>query len=75
MTQSIDFELRGDHIALASLLKVTGVADSGGNAKAMVASGGVRVDGHQELRKTCKIRVGQTVVVGSAMIRVVGGAP
>ena len=70
--QVIDFELRGDHIALAALLKFTGLADSGGNAKAMVARGDVQVDGQQELRKTCKIRAGQTVVVRGARIRVLG---
>ena len=75
MSQSIDFELRGDHIALAALLKVTGLADSGGSAKALVASGQVRVDGQPELRKTCKIRAGQTVAVNANLIRVIEGAP
>jgi ribosome-associated protein len=74
MTQSIDFELRGDHIALATLLKVTGLADSGGGAKVMVSSGRVHVDGQPELRKTRKICAGQTVVVGDSVIRVVEGA-
>jgi ribosome-associated protein len=72
MPQQIDFELRGDYIALAALLKSTGLADSGGSAKALVASGAVFVDGQQELRKTRKIRAGQTVVVGGARIRVIG---
>lgn len=71
MPQSIDFELRGDHIALAALLKFTGLADSGGAAKALVASGVVHVDGALELRKTCKIRAGQTVTVRGARIRVI----
>lgn len=75
MPQSIDFELRGDYIALAALLKSTGLADSGGGAKALVASGHVQVDGKQELRKTCKIRAGQTVTVGGARVRVLGGQP
>ena len=75
MTQSIDFELRGDHIPLAALLKVTGIADSGGGAKAMVASGRVQVDGQPESRKTSKIRAGQTVAVGESVIRVVEEAP
>jgi len=74
MSQSIDFELRGDHIALAALLKVTGLADSGGSAKALVASGQVRVDGQPELRKTCKIRAGQTIAVSGNLIRVIEGA-
>jgi len=75
MTQSIDFELRGDHIPLAALLKVTGLASSGGGAKVLVASGRVQVDGQPELRKTCKIRAGQTVAVGDNVIRVVEEAP
>jgi ribosome-associated protein len=74
MAESIEFELRGDHIPLAALLKVTGVADSGGAAKAMVGNGHVRVDGEPELRKTCKIRAGQTVEVAGNVIRVVEGA-
>jgi len=75
MTQPIDFELRGDHIPLAALLKVTGLANSGGGAKVLVASGRVQVDGQSELRKTCKIRAGQTVAVGDNVIRVVEEAP
>lgn len=74
MSQSIDFELRGDHIALAALLKVTGLADSGGAAKVLVASGDVHVDGRPELRKASKIRAGQTVAVGGNLIRVIEGA-
>jgi len=53
--------LKGEHIALCDLLKVCGVADSGGAAKHMVAEGDVLVDGQVELRKTCKIRPGQVV--------------
>ena len=74
MAQSIDFELRGDHIPLAALLKVTGLADSGGAAKMMVANGQVAVDGQPELRKTRKIHAGQTVEVAGNVIRVVEGA-
>ncbi len=57
----MDFILRGEHIALCDLLKLTGIADSGGQGKAMVAEGIVTVDGEIELRKTAKIRAGQTV--------------
>ena len=60
---TIDFMLRGEHIALDALLKATGFASSGGMAKAMVAQGLVRVDGEAESRKTCKIRAGQVVSV------------
>ncbi len=67
---SIRFELEGEHIALNDLLKVAGVAASGGAGKALVARGAVQVDGRIETRKTCKIRAGQDVVVGPLLIRV-----
>ena len=67
----IDFELRGDYITLDALLKATGVSSSGGAAKALVAAGGVQVDGRDELRKTCKIRAGQVVTVAGCRIKVV----
>ena len=68
--QEIDFALRGDHITLDALLKATGLAPSGGIAKLMIADGLVQVDGREELRKTCKIRAGQTVALAGARIRV-----
>ena len=66
----IDFELRGEFIPLDALLKATGMAGSGGAAKAMVADGLVAVDGQRELRKTCKVRAGQEVKVSGACVRV-----
>ena len=68
----VELVLRGDHIALDALLKTTGVAASGGAAKAMVASGRVQVDGREELRKTCKVRAGQVVQVGDVRVQVLG---
>lgn len=66
----IDFELDGDFVELNQLLKLAGLCDSGGAGKQLVASGLVRVDGAVELRKTAKIRAGQTVRIGDAAIRV-----
>lgn len=71
--QSIEFPLQGEYIELNQLLKVAGICDSGGAGKAIVASGEVSVDGHQELRKTCKIRAGQVVTLGDVRIRVTAG--
>jgi len=70
--QRIDFELDPDrdHVELNQLLKLTGLCDSGGAGKAIVASGAVAVDGVVELRKTCKIRVGQVVSLDDVEIRV-----
>ena len=68
--QTIDFSLTGDYVELNQLLKLSGVCDSGGAGKMIVASGDVQVDGKTELRKTCKIRAGQLVTVGDVAIRV-----
>ena len=68
--QHIDFELRGEFIPLDALLKATGLVDSGGAAKALVAAGKVEVDGQQELRKTAKLRAGQVVAVAGARVRI-----
>lgn len=66
----IDFRIAGEFITLDNLLKVTGVAASGGAAKALAAAGAVTVNGQVELRKTCKIRAGQVVATSTARIRV-----
>ena len=56
------FSLEGrDTIALNDLLKITGLCESGGEAKVVIAKGKVMVNGQVELRKTCKIRNGQVV--------------
>ena len=60
--ETTSVELKGEFIALCDLLKLTGIANSGGQGKAMVADGLVTVDGVIELRKTAKIRKGQIVV-------------
>ena len=70
------FQMRGEFIELHKLLKIEGVCASGGEAKMLVASGEVRVDGAVELRKACKIRAGQIVETGAVRIAVSGsGAP
>ncbi|MFC5437690.1 RNA-binding S4 domain-containing protein [Rhodanobacter umsongensis] len=68
--QTIDFELEGTYVELNMLLKLTGLCDSGGAGKAIVATGAVKVDGVTELRKTCKIHAGQVVAIDDAEIRV-----
>lgn len=57
----MEFTLKGEYIALCDFLKTTGIANSGGQGKMMVADGIVKVDGKIELRKTAKIRKGQVV--------------
>lgn len=69
--QHISFELDRDFVELNQLLKLTGLCDSGGAGKQLVASGAVRVDGVVELRKTCKIHAGQRVAIEDVEIEVV----
>jgi ribosome-associated protein len=69
--QQLRFEVKGEFIELNQLLKLTGLCDSGGAGKMLVASGAVKVDGKVELRKTCKIRPGQRVSLEGAVIEVV----
>ena len=53
----MDFTLTGEYVELCNLLKLVGIADSGGQGKLLVANGEVQVDGRQESRKTAKIRL------------------
>jgi ribosome-associated protein len=59
--ETIEFQLKGDQVRLCDLLKLAGVAESGGQGKHMVASGEVTVDGQPESRKSAKIKAGQVV--------------
>jgi ribosome-associated protein len=70
---SIQFHLNGDYVELCNLLKLAGVADSGGRGKALVAEGKVTVDGQPEGRKTAKIRAGQVVECLGVRVEVVRG--
>lgn len=70
----IEFTLEPDrdYVELNQLLKLVGLAGSGGMGKAMVASGIVSVNGEVELRKTCKIVIGNIVQIEDNEIHVVG---
>jgi ribosome-associated protein len=69
--QQLQFAVEGEFIELNQLLKLTGLVDSGGAGKMLVASGAVKVDGQVELRKTCKIRPGQRVTLDGVAIKVI----
>jgi ribosome-associated protein len=70
--QITDFVLTTEFIAVCDLLKIVGLADSGGRGKSMVAEGIVKVNGILEHRKTAKIRAGQYVSVENTQINVIG---
>lgn len=65
----IEFSLEGrEFIELNNLLKITGLCSSGGEAKALIASSQVKVDGRIELRKRCKLRSSQRVDFNDAQV-------
>ena len=70
----IVFTLReGDEfIPLISLLKATGVVESGSEAQDVVTAGRVLRDGEVELRKRAKITPGEVIVFQNFEIEVEG---
>jgi ribosome-associated protein len=70
MNMTIEFQLRGDHIALDALLKATGLASSGGAAKIHIATGEVLVNGEVEQRRGRKLRAGDHVSIGQQLVQV-----
>ena len=64
------FELEEDFIELFKLLKVTGVAESGGQAKMLIEEGVVKRNGEVELRKRAKIVSGERIEVGGEVIEI-----
>lgn len=62
-----------EYIALCDLLKLAGLTESGGQAKAAVAEGLVLRNGETETRKTAKIRGGETVVFADTVLEIHDG--
>lgn len=68
----MEFKLEGEeYITLQSLLKVTDLIDTGGDAKIAITSGKVKVDGQVELQRGKKIRAGQSVLFNGQTVKVV----
>ncbi|PKP36053.1 MAG: RNA-binding protein [Bacteroidetes bacterium HGW-Bacteroidetes-15] len=58
------FKLDSEYIPLIQLLKVMRIANSGGEAQAMVEDGLVTLNGKPESRKRAKIRDGDIIKCG-----------
>ena len=65
-------EIRGDVIRLGQLLKLADVADSGADAKALLADGDVLVNGEVETRRGRQIHAGDLVAVAGRSFTVAG---
>ena len=62
------FKIEGDYIELIALLKVLGIAQTGGHAKMIVSDGVVLRNGEVELRKRAKLIPGDTIVIEDIQI-------
>ena len=58
-----DVAIRGEVIRLGQLLKLADVADSGGEARELLAAGGVTVNGEPEDRRGRQLHRGDVVAV------------
>jgi ribosome-associated protein len=71
----IEFILESDYIELVKLLKIQGLAGTGGQSKQMIGEGMVHVNGEPELRKRAKLRSGDVVEVAGVTIRIIATSP
>lgn len=67
----MEFTINTEYIEMAKLLKVTGICESGGMAKQVIAEGLVRYNGKVDLRKRLKVRKGDVVQIEDKVIKVV----
>lgn len=67
---AMKFELEEEYIELFKLLKVTGVAESGAQAKMLIEEEQVTRNGEVETRKRAKIISGERIEVGGKVIEV-----
>ena len=64
------FQLTSEYIELVKLLKLLGIAETGGHAKVLVDEGEVFLNGQPESRKRAKLRVGDEIDVLGQKIRI-----
>jgi ribosome-associated protein len=66
-----ELEIRGDTIRLGQLLKVAGIAGSGGEAKALLAEGNITVNGEPEQRRGRQLHPGDVLAAQGEEVRLV----
>jgi ribosome-associated protein len=65
-----DVTIDGDMIRLGQFLKLAGVIDSGGDAKARIAAGEVLVNGEPDTRRGRQLHRGDVVALDDDRLRV-----
>lgn len=67
------FVLKSEYIELVKLIKLLGLAETGGHAKNMIEAGEVKLNGLTEFRKRAKLRNGDLVDVAGVLIKIEEG--
>jgi ribosome-associated protein len=70
-----DLPIRGESIRLGQALKLSGLAETGGEARALVEDGVVTVNDEVETRRGRRLRDGDVVAVGGEALRIEASAP
>ena len=70
-----DLPIRGESIRLGQALKLSGLAESGGEARALVEDGVVMVNDGIETRRGRQLRHGDVVAVGDDVLRIEASGP
>ncbi|MEE4286930.1 MAG: RNA-binding S4 domain-containing protein [Mariniphaga sp.] len=65
-----EFILDSEYIELVKLLKLLGIAETGGHAKMMVEGGEVLLNGNPEFRKRAKLRANDEIEALGEIIRI-----
>ena len=69
-----DLPIRGETIRLGQALKLSGLADSGGEARALLEQGAVTVNAEVETRRGRQLHHGDVVAVGEDALRIEASA-
>ena len=65
-----DVAIRDDTIRLGQLLKLAGLAESGGHARELIQAGAAQVNGEVETRRGRQLRRGDVITVEGESVRV-----
>jgi ribosome-associated protein len=65
-----EVRIRDDTIRLGQALKLAGLAGSGGDARALIEDGAVRVNGEVETRRGRQLLRGDVITVGGETVRI-----
>ena len=70
-----EIPIRGETIRLGQLLKLSGLAGSGAQAKELLSGGGALVNGEPEARRGRQLRPGDVVLAADEELLLTSGGP